>query len=275
MKKVISCLLMLSMLILFTACSNDESVISLCTKTEFSGGEYITYEYDENNNLINETYHYDEGIFYKIDNRYNEDGILTGYDYWNEYSTTVIENDENGHMIKNTCYLNEDNSVEFFYDYINEFDKDGNLLVQTSIYNGQEYSKTEYTYDKDGNCLTEDCNENDYSYHLEYEYDKDGNIVKETYYSNDILTSIITREYDKKGRLTSEIYAGGEGDINYQLAFEYVTEDDVDKCYQYYDGELWSISEYDKYGNIVTESQIDEAGNPFVFETWEYKIINK
>ena len=69
----------------------------------------------------------------------------------------------------------------------------------------------EYSYDKYGNKLTENCYDADgkltYAHKREYEYDKNGNVILDKTYEDGKLTYFNKFEYDSEGRkILSEDY---------------------------------------------------------------------
>ncbi len=160
--------------------------------------EYVFYrdefEYDENGNLIKETYYDTEGNVSQItENAYNSNGklqsvvIYSGEDIIEKYE---LEYDDNGNLIKF-------------------------VVVGTSV--------TEYVYNE-ASVVVESISksvETDTPIRKD-EYDSAGNIIKTTEYDETGKpTSIKEFVYDSFGKITGDSYYDGEGNVEWESKYEY------------------------------------------------------
>lgn len=117
---------------------------------------------------------------------------------------------------------------------INEFYSDLNEIDSTSIYT--------YYYNEDGTYIGVDSNSGDYSYMITYTYDENGNILTETEFDHDLesdeytIDSVTNYLYDKDSKLISEYTT--YGDESFPRLRKY-------------------IHEYDKNGNEIKETSYD------------------
>ena len=246
---------------------SKEYFVSDGEKTETSS---TYYTYDEQGNITSRTGAYLRGT--------------TTSTFTNEY-------DEQGYLIRTTCY-NEDGEVKDQYEYVYEFDEQGQKISQT-IYDtdgnihqlykydgkgnevcyiyfnddGSINTQYDFEYDADGNKRSETrYNGTEIDYH--HDYDKDGNEIYEIIYSGGIPLTIYEREYDKKGNLIAYIHY--DGDKRIQCYREYALDlfGNPVKVINYTDsGEIDSYTEYkyDLHGNrtkaIVYEPDVILSGS--------------
>ena len=90
---------------------------------------YITYEYDEQGNLIKETWYYDDGAIYMYYIYENDaEGNCVKKTWYNGDGTYSEEYDETGNLLKMT-YYQADGTIRGYNEC--EYDSAGNVLKQT------------------------------------------------------------------------------------------------------------------------------------------------
>lgn len=194
-------------------------------KVAYSNGDYYSYEYNENNDEIVSEYFfsfYGYSVKSRSESTYNSNGQLVST------KTVKDETDENGKITKSTT------NTTYTYD------AKGNLIKGISTGDEYENYKGEnvFTYDANGNCLTEtwvntynadgiaykDLSEYKYTYdannnvtieNITYAYYEDGEEVSkdvyETIYTYDSMGNILTEyeiltSYEMGEELGSDIY---------------------------------------------------------------------
>lgn len=133
----------------------------------------VSYEYDEDGNLVKES-HYDEDGALQEAYEYNRNGLLTKINYYNPDGTfwKVEEYDENGYLVRQNFY-DPDGVFDFYW--ISEYDENGNAVLKKE-------------YDADG----------EFTYYYINEYDENGNKRKASGYQADgTLENVF--EYDENG----------------------------------------------------------------------------
>ena len=158
--------------------------------------EEYTYVYDEDGNLIEEAYTDTYwGESWTNTYEYDEDGNLVSETYESDWDGDGVSDDPSSiptPMTKMETLVSESYSSDWDGDgiaddsYAYTYDADGNILSETYESDGEMYH---FEYDADGNLLTEEygydldgdgiVDESD-SYH--YGYDADGNLVYQAYY---------------------------------------------------------------------------------------------
>ena len=207
----------------------------------------IVYEYDKDDNLISMTrYDSKEEYYTKYEYTYDKRGnemLYIQYDKNNEIiQKTEWEYDGKGELVYsaqytaggvlNNKYVREKNGagskgVSTRYDengngtvaYEMTFDKKGNQVLYVEYSDGKVSAKTEYEYDRFGNCIEKsgyryDFEDRKTTFKDEYVYDKRGNCLEASYFSSYEYVEGYTAEnrstrkytYDKKGNLISSSY---------------------------------------------------------------------
>ncbi len=240
-KRMLSALLILAMMLSFAACNSDSK------KNDDDEEETHSKEYTEAVELI-EKGSYEEACKLLYSAKDNKDCEKLLKDFKVVYTTG-----------KRTSLSNPDKAVEVItYTY----DSKGNLLKEID----GEYTM-EYTYDSDGNCLGEKYI-HDYdgdhfiSYSNEWTYDSKGNCIKRVHYGQDD-TSVTEYTYNSKGDCIKEECEGSA------TTFEYVY-DSKGKCLI-----VTAISVNEKSGHsnkIITEHTYDKKGN--CIETKWFNEVN-
>lgn len=127
-----------------------------------------------------------------------------------------------------------------------EYDKKGNMLSYSEDQSGlaarvDSDHTCEYTYDDDGNCLTETYIDKHGSVNhvYEYEYDDDGRLLRQTNLNGEgTVTNVIDYECDAAGNITKETNTMMPSGMLYY-------------CNEY---------AYDEYGNIIFEISSTDWG---------------
>ena len=168
-------------------------------------------------------------------------GLVTAYKMT---GATIISYDEDGNeTLKAVVEYNDQFDIVGMKTYENDvlvteqvFDKDPDRLLQSVNYDedGKETSKTEYTYDADGNTLSFFYYKNgEQSSGYVYTYDTNGNELSYTSYEEGKVDSQKFYTYNADGLLEKETY-------------KYIYDDG--------DTESWYLYEYDEQGNVVRET---------------------
>ena len=165
----------------------------------YRGLDRIVYRYNIKGNLIDEI-HYNSNI----------QPAHTRYNYSND-----------GNIVKAIFYDTRDGSVSYWTDY--EYDNDDSLIVQT-VYStsGSRYSWVEYTYDINGNRISEtQYFEDKRRSWFEHTYDADGNCIETIYFKADgTIIDWTKHKYDADG---NEIEMAGyqeDGSVAWRREFE-------------------------------------------------------
>ena len=153
--------------------------------TDTMKSRFLTYEYDERNNKISETYPSGAKTTYEYDERNNLISMTctNGNKYTYEY-------DERNNKISETY----PNGVKYTYEY----DERNNLISMTCT-NGNKYT---YEYDERNNLISET---HPNGYKISYEYDERNNLISMTYLNG----AKTTYEYDERNNRISETNPDG------------------------------------------------------------------
>ena len=190
--------------------------------------------------LYRRTSYFSSGKIMSMD-EYNEDGeIVYGETYFNGKINSTIETeyDEAGNRVKWAQIFTEETiersgakNTEYRYAY----DAAGNLIKYEYYTDGHLDISEKYIIGEDGRTIESDrYNNGRLSFHFvySYEFDEAGNVVRELqeyYDANGTYCGVFTYEYEYD-------------DKNNQIK---------NVCYNN-DGSIYSLYEYDSYGNLVT-----------------------
>lgn len=224
-----------------------------------SGNTTKTCEYDKNGHLLKEISYQNETKVSLVENEYDDNGNCvetTTYNFADgqqqmTYCTEYVY-DSKGHLTESTSFdaTGKLGSIE----YTCNSDGDVTEEVFRDKQGAETGERSEYTYDKNGNCLTyEHYYNNELAQAIEYEYDKDDNeTLRTTYdYSEDPRgeeTNRVESAYDKAGNLTEEKH--------------------------YYGNELFAVKtwEYDKKDNLLESSTV-YYGDNYENGKWETSYV--
>lgn len=221
--------------------------------------DFLDEEYDDRGNI---TMRKSDGSLIKHEYVYDKNGFIIketltteGDDYYGKTSVTIIEytNDEQGRVLKSVSVdeKGKANTKEYTYD------SDDRILKETWTESYGEYNNTyyidEYTYDDNGNVLT-----NYHKYHdsestttYKYVYDKNGNVLEKK--SGDSVTKYA---YDEKGNST-KIERYTKSAISEWTENTYDEKGNITKSVKYdADGAVIAVREsvFDDNGNLTSES---------------------
>lgn len=194
MKKIVSLLLSMTLLLAFAACDNSGNSEEIKEKTAYAlTGVTVIFDGEEQNGMqidynkdgtvaeivtrnageimTRQTYEYDSENNTIVAVTYDADG--------EETSRTTSKRDEDGKVRENVTVANGVTTQNK-----NQFDENGKL-IQTIAYDerGEQLSVTVFLYDEDGNKIRErttDANGTEIN-DRQYKYDDDGNLIETTY----------------------------------------------------------------------------------------------
>lgn len=195
---------------------------------------------------------------------YDERGLLkeiVGSSNGEEYSRTVVENDEHGEVIRQTATSGENAIVT---ESQLTYDESGNLIhrVDTVSENGTATDIREYTYNPDhtlaGTLFTR-LSEPAYTIANSYEYDDAGRKILEIQtHSAGTITHIETL-YDENGRVTGTVVKNDAGEVTQYGETIYEDNGTVKQVTYFPDGTP---------SPSYTLTTYNEQGNPLTQETW-------
>ena len=239
MKKLILILLALTMLATFTACGKNGG----------ASGETETKWLVES-----ETYVYKDSAWGTVttDFTYDEKGNLltTSQMAGDEKMEAAYTYDKNGFC---TRIEMTQGITTMRYEITNN--KNGNR-TKTELYNGNLLMQSiNYTYDDDGNLLTQENANSSYTMVTKYTYDEQGNMLTATTLVNGTVSSKITLEYDSEGRQIRSVTTDAKGNVT----------DTVDATFE---GNVETQVAKDANGNVTgtTVKTMDEHGNVVAIE---------
>lgn len=193
----------------------------------------IEYEYDENGNctaIRNYSKDYNTEMVttygYDAENRRKKKTEITP----NSSSYSIFEYDNNGDVVKESAYI--DDELSFWDEYV--YDEDHNVLKSDFYFPNDEgefrvLTITYYSYDNGNLIKKEATSYNDEgNVHLNeiymYEYDEFGNITREEKYTNDSIdySSEWKYEYDENGNVLVVKSYGSNG-YSGKSVYEYET----------------------------------------------------
>lgn len=200
-------------------------LLSSCGDNANKWIEVQEVEYDDSGNLeVSTDFEYDEDGK-KVKEYYKDldesDNVSVSADY------ALLENDENGNVIKRTEY-SWDGIRGDWYDY----EYNGDLLIKevdhAQTVGGNEDITTEYEYDKYGNVVKEITSWEDDGYVSQINYENtldENNKVIETvshYEEDGEFCYLIKYKYDENGNLMNEEYYDESGSINFSRTHEWI-----------------------------------------------------
>ncbi len=208
------------------------------------------YLCDENGEILYlQAYHVvDENDLDLIVTEYDENGYLL--------STEVYERNAAGQEVCVTYY--DGPQKELFSKTETTYDKDGNTLTEITTFAGDEpfVEKTEYVYDENGNLLKE-IQSDSYSEPWvveEYNYDANGNLLTRKKFNSDgTLYELEEDEYNENGDISRSVTTNYEEDgetISTVVDAKYENYDEYGQIgkytfHEYSDGEWFdSVEEY-------------------------------
>lgn len=274
MKKLISIILALVMVLGLCACGNDgkggkgdkgnengKVTVNVLTEVEMteksSDGKTNTMkgvvEYDENYNLVGTKTYLDGKLYYEVtyDKSYDKPLTQKSYDEdGNITDTDVYTYDANGNCVERIStyeYDGEEVTTKTVYTY----DANGNVLTDKYYRDGELESETRYTYTASGAVESESYTWNGQEENRTvYTYDEQDNVLTETQYIGQEVTSIKTYENTYEGGKLKEVNVYQDGELDERTVYD-ADENEILNA-NYMDGEVFYRSEttYEN-GNMV------------------------
>lgn len=293
MKKLSAMILALVMLQTLSACTQKQE-----TETEV---RYLPLEvtHDFSDDYVRKyVYHYDEN--------WVQTGITTYLNGELESETTYELDLENNQILKMINTAPDGATAEI--EYKNSYDAKGNLILQEQYAEGVLVTTNEFTYDKDGNRLSQAITNHSSGYTsiitydadgnmlrtesimeaigdrpashawVDYTYDENGNQIKTVNYHNDGESYRTTvTEYDSQGRkvksTASDSYSGEEV-LDEIREFTYEDNTETEKVYDA-DGnlQLTGTKTYDDDGNLLISETLAAGSDRPQRSTYIYQKI--
>lgn len=230
--------------------------------------EYTTKaKYDpKKNGIIERTYNKESEVTWKSEDNYNDDGKL----------------------ISSTS-----GSGEEVYHYEYSYNKNGNLLSVTYYSSGKLQNIEQYSYSKNGQCISSVTYDDAGNVTEEYTYDENGNeLSHKEYDSNGAVTNSRKYTYDNKGNLIEEEFSSSNSIGRYEYSYDAngnkilrQSYDAIGKAngkieYTYNaDGQLLLQTNYDAKGKVTSkmEGTHSEEGRTFVETSYDAngKMLSK
>ena len=233
---------------------------------------YTRTDGDSGDVTIMEKYVYD-GV--RLVSATTQEGTMTlTYDESSKTATTSIGNlleykmtwDEKGNIVKD--YQRYESGYEVSYVY--SFDDEGRPLSSYGVEGEKQTNKVEFTYDKNGNKLTEVYYTEDglNTVNTKWEYDDKGNLVKKTTLDGE---ESYTNTYDEKGNMVRSDNADGS-------FYEFTYDDEgrvLTRSYTNSAGRFSNRREYTYYpsGELHTESYYGSNGDLDYTYTHNYTVV--
>lgn len=289
MKKILSLLLAVVMLLTLAGCKNkNESSFNLSDKFKEASQFIKKGELEKAYELLSAIPNPNEeekGLlscfrFQKIAET-NSEGIKIFYTYFQNGSLaevkTVTESlelkkcytyDEKGYLVDmKESGPGENDWTKYAYTY----DEKGNLLTESKSASGT-IVKTGYTYDAKGNCIEKTVVSGGETHKYSYTYNEKNQKIAEDYTrSNGYWTKVIYY-YDDHGNLSQEVYTDSD---NHHSKLTYTYDSSGKELSQAYevDGATHSTvtNTYDSSGNLVTVTHTTTAGQwqeIFTYDKW-------
>lgn len=247
-----------------TSQKNYNSYGNIEVKSEYSswiGYMYsytlTTYKYDDNQRLDYKAQSYISWT------AYTSDGISLG----TQYSTISFYNDMG--LLTATINFDADNTETRRTVYT--YDENGNLLTEQKYDNGKETSRTIYTYDENGNLLTEqDFNKDKEVNRTVYTYDGNGNPLTKQAFRNDKETSRTVYTYDALNHLVQKANVSDKtilSEYTYNDSGELIQEIDYNVTSNDYSTHNYK---YSQNGDLMHKSVSFSYDNSFYTEDYEY-----
>jgi len=200
-------------------------------------------------------YNTDDSVFYEDTYVYDEYGRNTSI------SRHYPDDPDSDHSVTRTY----EGAYVIFEDYGDgysryTYDEDGNL-ISDKYYSSGSLTEWQYSYDAEGNLIGMTAlSDDEIAYTSVFTYDSRGDLVRrDTEFSD--YTSVETWDmtYDEEDNLISELYSYSDGGYEYgeYYLLVYDSEGNLTTEFQYWaeDGEMeyynTNLYTYDEYGNIV------------------------
>ena len=149
--------------------------------------------------------------------------VLVGF-YINGEIDRTFDYDSNGNIILD---ITGDPDGNYYSRSTWTYDDDNRLVSRTDSYRYDDYeeSRTDYTYDENGNLSLETHSNGN---RVEYSNDENGNCVEELGISSEgNVHRKVINEFDSQGRCTLKTYYNSDGSMDYKKSYEYDEHDRV------------------------------------------------
>lgn len=250
-----------------------------------SPNSYTTeYKYDENGRLVLQTETRDGNTFDSVKYLYDEKNLMTNKIFLKSENENEYRYDEYGRVIEQTTLFSYGDKTIFQYNYdLNDnitsmvqisyvsdfsdpldratytytYDDNGNLLTE-SYYSSfsKSYYNDEYVYDENDRLVKQSRQGEWFNYYYEYTYDENGYLISETYYHSNNGTNVTSYTNDENGRAIKAVTVNSK---NQTTTKEFVYDDygNVLQCtVKYYNGNIQT--EKYEYKFVYIESGISE-----------------
>lgn len=161
----------------------------------------------------------------------------------------------------------DDGKLSFTYQY--EYNDKYQLIEKKCVYpDGSVTNDEKYAYDKNGNKIREDHEDNkdsSYSYYTEYEYE-DGNLIKSTTYkpTDNSIKYTFSYSYDDQNRIIQENMDNIEYDN--KATTNYFYDDKNNIIYTERNNERYEDYTYDTNGNLISQMRSNGTGTEWKYE---------
>ena len=161
----------------------------------------------------------------------------------------------------------DDGKLSFTYQY--EYNDKYQLIEKKCVYpDGSVTNDEKYAYDKNGNKIRENHEDNkdsSYSYYTEYEYE-DGNLIKSTTYkpTDNSIKYTFSYSYDDQNRIIQENMDNIEYDN--KATTNYFYDDKNNIIYTERNNERYEDYTYDTNGNLISQMRSNGTGTEWKYE---------
>lgn len=194
------------------------------------------FEYDKNGNIVSDKYksdRYENSHTYVYENQLLIE--LKHYSFYSLLSRFVYEYDGSGKCQKISEYL----SNGLYKTYTREYDEKGLLKKETEVYvgSGSNYSTLFYKDSQQRDTLIIHYMSNSENYRMRYSYDFNGNMLTDDFIENGISKNQATRTYtyDNNNRVLQKTITNNpkavfvlNGKYYKQLDYYYLENDSID-----------------------------------------------
>lgn len=179
---------------------------------------YYEYVYDADGLWVGYRW-YRNGMVREVQDRQYALGVMRNntqriFDEQGNLSRTTIETyDEHGNMTSKAVSYVDDTHTDYEDTYAYTYDQNGNMLTNDFYRDGEFKYGYSYTYDDQNNRISESTNG---ELDVEYEYDSDGRRSGAKHYDDGELIGTGVYTYDEHGNQLSYVYSDLEGNVKSQ-----------------------------------------------------------
>ena len=180
---------------------------------KLSSDESYKYDYDSNNNIINEYYYSDVELYriynYKYDFNNNQierrtvdsNGDLLQKLDEGETNVIKLKYDPNDNLIEKSEYRNEDLFLISTYKY----DSLNNMIEEKDVNQGYQLWKYSYRYDSYNRIIEKRLEDDYWEQKYYYNYDSNNNVIEILYFDKGMLIRKTTYKYNNSNHIIEEI----------------------------------------------------------------------